>query len=53
MAVRRRIDRTPGPCGSDLDLGVMRKRDRRVLGGGIRMGDRPAQRAAVADLENG
>ena len=35
----------------ELDLGVERDRDRRILGRGVGVGDRAADRAAVADLE--
>ena len=34
-----------------FDLGVQRQRDGRELAGGVAVGDRAAQRAAVADLE--
>ena len=43
---------TAGDAGTgDLELGVERERDRGQLGGGVGVGDRTADGAAVADLE--
>ena len=43
--------RPPAGGRQHLELGVERERDGRVLGGGVGVGERAADRAAVADLE--